>query len=224
MLALHIRAQNAAVIVRKGAHETSFEVFEASSSNAAVYSTPGKLVINYPGPAVSVPNSLVSTSGFRENTALFLSSMDVDILDSAPTTKKAGSTVEEVRDTTDPKYISELFIGILHGCPGSANSDVRRVTKHIADEVMWHDSFKPWRRLPLWLVLRVALQTTLPNLDYKAFMVIFMSQLLAAAAGVEHTYSSDLIFTMQSKVARRLAKLADSAPDFVITAVTSTLR
>ncbi|KZV68204.1 hypothetical protein PENSPDRAFT_754324 [Peniophora sp. CONT] len=225
VLALHVRAQNAAIIVRKRDADVVFEVFEASSSNEVIYSTPGKILVSYPGPAVSVPADFCSTLGFRDNFALFVSSMDVDVLDSAPETTKAGSTVQEVRDTADPKYISQLLIGILHGCPGSSNPDVRRITKHIADEVMWSNAYMPWRRLPLWLILRVALQTTLATeIDYKSFMLLFMTRVLSLCVKDESSdraYSSDLLFTIRSKVARRFAKLSDSTPPFVQAAVTT---
>lgn len=208
--------------MRKRDGETVFEVFEASSSNEAVYSTQEKLLVPYPGPAVSVPAVVCSTEGFCDNLALFLSNMDVDVLDSAPKTTKAGSTVEEVRDTTDPKYISQLLIGILHGCHGSSNPDVRRITKHVADEVMWKDALRPWRRLPLWLILRVTLQTMLTNeVDYKAFLLYFMAHTLTLCVKDERSYSSDLLFTIRSKTARRFAKLGHSTPAFVQAAVTT---
>ncbi|VDB86671.1 unnamed protein product [Peniophora sp. CBMAI 1063] len=225
VLTLHIRAQNAAVVVRKRDEETIFEVFEASPPNEVVYSTPGKLLIDYPGPAISVPVNVCSTQGFRDNLALFLSSMDVDALDATPKTSKAGAEVDEVRNTADPKYISQLLVGILHGVPGSSNPDARRVTKHVADEVMWSNAFKPWRRLPLWLILRVSIQTTLATkTHYKAFILFFMARTLSLCIRDERTersYSSDLLFNIRSKVARRFAKLGDATPNFVQTAVTA---
>ncbi|KZV68205.1 hypothetical protein PENSPDRAFT_754325 [Peniophora sp. CONT] len=223
VLPLHIRAQNAAVIVRKNAEGSSFEVFEPSSSNEAVYSTPGKLVISYPGPAVQVPEAIIENLSFRDNLALFLSSMDVDELDSAAEATKAGSTVREVRDTTDPRYISQLLVGILLGCFGATDADVTRVTKRIADEVIWDGALKPWRRLPLWLILRVALQTTLVDRNtYKAFMAFFMTRVLNNCVKLdkqklEGRFSSDILDIMRKKIARRLAKLGDAVPEFVMT-------
>ena len=87
--------------------------------------------------------------------------MDVDVLDSTPTptTVKAGSVVNEVRETVDPTYISGLLFGILRGYGHSAVVD--RITKRIGDEVLWHDAYQPWRQSPLWLVLRVTPQTSL---------------------------------------------------------------
>ena len=69
--------------------------------------------------------------------------MDVDVLDSTPTptTVKAGSVVDEVRETVDPTYISGLSFGTLRGYGHSAVVD--RITKPIGDEVLWHDAYQP---------------------------------------------------------------------------------
>ena len=43
--------------------------------------------------------------------------------------------------------------------------DVPRIYKHTRDDVLLNDALTPWRRSPLWLVLRVALQTSLIRKD-----------------------------------------------------------
>jgi len=54
---MHIRAQNAALIVRRLSPDdfVQFEVFEISPQNAAIMTTEGKLLCSYPGPAIQVP-------------------------------------------------------------------------------------------------------------------------------------------------------------------------
>ncbi|KAF8601977.1 hypothetical protein BDV93DRAFT_545566 [Ceratobasidium sp. AG-I] len=178
VLSLHIRAQNAAVLVRKGATVTIFEVFEVQAPNEALMSIPGKLVRSFPGRAVEVSNLVAQESGFFAEIANFLVRMDNDILpESTATTTKAGSEVDEVRDSAHPHYISQLFIGILRGM--GKEFEPRRVVKRIADEVLWDNAYKPWHRSPIWLIIRVALQTSLPSpADYKHFMVYLEARLL----------------------------------------------
>jgi len=85
-----IRAQNAAVIIRKLESDTIFESFEVSPDPAAVMSAKGKLICSYPGPAIAVPNTIVDDPSFIAELANFLVRMDRDVLDAAATTTKAG--------------------------------------------------------------------------------------------------------------------------------------
>ena len=211
---MHIRAQNAALIVRRPDHAkfVQFEVFEVSPQNTFVMTTEGKLLCSYPGPAIQVPVDIFSGECFLQELSSFLVQMDVDILDSTPTTTKAGSTVREIRDTAHPGYISGLLIGILRGFGEPAEVD--RITKRIGDEVLWGNARKPWRRSPLWLVLRVTLQSSLrvDNL-YKLFMLFFHAHLLRKC--VLQDFPSELLHVMRVKMTRRLSKLDPTVPQQV---------
>ncbi|KAG9121542.1 hypothetical protein FRC07_002453, partial [Ceratobasidium sp. 392] len=144
VLSLHIREQNAAVLIRKSPAGTTFEIFEVQAPNESVMSTPAKLVRHFPGPTIEVPNSASGDSGFIQEIAHFLSRMNTDVLEDATAkTKKARSTVTEVRDSADPHYISQLFTGILRGF-GEEVEPTRRVVKRIADEVLWDNAYLPW--------------------------------------------------------------------------------
>ncbi|KAG1837186.1 hypothetical protein DFJ58DRAFT_846617 [Suillus subalutaceus] len=111
VLVFMIRAQNAAVVMRKLESETIFESFEIS-----------------PDPAARRAEKLI------------------------PLFPKRGTQLT-------PRYITELLTGILRGLGSIA--DVPRIRKRIGDDVLWNNTKLPWRRSPLWLVIRVALQTTL---------------------------------------------------------------
>jgi len=207
---MHIRAQNAALIVRRltPADFVQFEVFEVSPQNADVMKTEGKLLCSYPGPAIIVPVDTFLDECFLQELSSFLVQMDVDILDSTPTTSKARTVVQEVRETVHPRYISGLLVGILRGFGQPAIVD--RITKRIGDEVLWRDAYKPWRRLPLWLVLRVTLQTSL-HIDnlYKHFMLFFHAHLLRKC--LCRDFPSELLYAMRVKMARRLSKLGTAS-------------
>ncbi|KAH9980609.1 hypothetical protein BJV74DRAFT_798017 [Russula compacta] len=131
---MYIRAQNAGLIVRRPALTdlVQFEVFEVSPSNTDVMSTEGKLLCSYPGPAIQVSTTTFMNESFLRELSSFLVQMNVDPLDSTPTTSKAGSVVPEVRESANPKYISELLVGILRGFGQPAA--VERITKRIGDE------------------------------------------------------------------------------------------
>ena len=212
---MHIRAQNAALIVQRLSSDNfvQFEVFEVSPQNTAIMSTKGKLLCSYPGPAIQVPVDIFTDESFRRELSSFLVQMDVDhSLDSTPTTSKAGSVVHEVRETAHPRYISELLVGILRGCGQPAVVD--RITKRIGDEVLWDNAYKPWRRSPLWLIIRVSLQSSLHTRNlYKLFILFFHAHLLRRC--VRRDFPSELLYTMRVKTARRLSKLGPAVSHHV---------
>ncbi|KAH9010562.1 hypothetical protein EDB84DRAFT_1653355 [Lactarius hengduanensis] len=212
---MHIRAQNAAIIVRVLIDHVRFEIFEVSPLTSDILSTNGKLLCSYPGPAIQISSDIFSKKCFLRELASFLIQMDVDILDSAATAVKAGSTVREVRESAHPRYISELLVGILRGFGQPAS--VNRITKRIGDEVLLKDAYKPWRRSPLWLVIRVALQTSLDYDMYKTLLLFFHARLLQIC--VQRGFPSETLHLMRVKMARRLSKLGLAVSDDVYRAV-----
>ncbi|KAI9432124.1 hypothetical protein H4582DRAFT_2084063 [Lactarius indigo] len=190
-------------------------MFEVSPQASVVTSTNGKLLCSYPGPAVQVSAEIFSNGFFLRELASFLIQMDIDVLDSTATAVKAGSTVREVRESAHPKYITELLVGILRGFGRPASVD--RIMKRIGDEVLWKDAYKPWRRSPLWLVIKVALQTSLDSNMYKSFMLVFHTYILNIC--IQRSFSSEMPYLMRVKIARRLSKLGPAVSDGVYQAV-----
>ena len=217
---IHVRAQNAAVLVRVLIDHVRFEIFEVSPPAGAVMSTSGKILCSYPGPAVQVSSEVFANASFLQELASFLIQMDIDVLDSTATTKKAGSTVREVRETAHPRYITGLLVGILRGFGEPASVD--RITKRIADEVLWEDAYRPWRRSPLWLVIRVALQTSLDRDMYKTFMLFFHSYLFQIC--IQKDFPSETLHLMRIKMVRRLSKLDPMVPEGIFQVVSDTAK
>ncbi|PPQ73450.1 hypothetical protein CVT26_010200 [Gymnopilus dilepis] len=209
VIALRIRAQNAALIIRRRKDAMTFESFEVQPLPGAVMQTEGKLICTYPGPAVELPLEIAQDPSFVENLASFLVQMDVDDLpDAQPTTVKAKSKVIESRSTAHPRYITQLLSMILLGIGKEAEVD--RIAKRIADDVCWQDARDPWRRSPLWLVIRVAIQTTAASREiYKLFMIFLQMKLLRLF--LKYDVSSELLFVTRAKTSRRVYKLGDAA-------------
>ena len=219
-----IRAQNAAVVFRKQRNVTIFESFELSPKAKDVMTTKGKLICSYPGPAMEIPNVTFDDEDFLSELANFLVRMNKDTLqDAAPTTRKAQSTVVETRDTAHPRYITELLTGILRSIGRPA--DVIRISKRVGDDVVWNNSKLPWRRSPLWLLIRVVLQTTLDRTSlgrvaYKEFMLFFMCHLGKERLCAD--LSNDLLQFIATKISRRLKKLGSFVPDWLSTIAVET--
>ncbi|KAJ7160687.1 hypothetical protein C8R43DRAFT_343093 [Mycena crocata] len=139
--------------------------------------------------------------------------MAVDVLpDSEPFVKKAGTQVSEFRDSASGHYIVHLLPAILRGYAGAFAAGVYRTQKRVRNEILWKDARAPWRRNPLWLVIRVAIQSTLrqdsgsTDTLYKSFMIYFMTRILHDAT--KQKLSSEVLFSMRAKIARRVTKLA----------------
>ncbi|ESK82057.1 hypothetical protein Moror_13419 [Moniliophthora roreri MCA 2997] len=221
VLALLIRKQNAGIVIGRHQDRAVFESFEVSPANEKIMSTQGRLICSYPGPAIAVATKIARDPPFVYELANFLSHMNVDVMDDAiPTTWKAGTKLGEIRDTTHPRYITELLTGILRGVGWP--EDVTRISKRIADEVLWKDTLLPWRRSPIWLLIRVSLQTTLSDghsnhSTYKSFIAFCMARILRDA--VHAKFDSDLLSCMNKKVSRRLFKLGSDSHPFLTSEV-----
>ena len=153
---------------------------------------------------------------FLSELANFLVHMNDDILDTTPESRKAQSTIVETRDATHPRYITELLTGVLRGVGGPA--DIIRISKRVADDVVWNNSKLPWRRSSLWLVIRVALQTSLDRSNqghdiYKEFMLFFLCRL--AQEKLCEDFPSAVLHAMSAKISRRSRKLGSSVPDWL---------
>ncbi len=160
-LIFHINGQNACVIFRKRATEVIYEAFEVMFPNENVMGAIGKLISSFPGPVIAVPSETFDVPAFRRELASFLVEMHNDHLkEASPTSRKAGHNVIEEREPPHPRFITQLLTGILYGQGGRA-ADVKRFSKRINDDVRWLNAKLPWRRSPIWLVLRVALQSSL---------------------------------------------------------------
>ncbi|KAF9064985.1 hypothetical protein BDP27DRAFT_1332732 [Rhodocollybia butyracea] len=229
-LILYIGEQNAGIFIRRMASgDVSVSSFEASFPNAEVMAAEARIACTFPGPAITVPFSVWHNPSFSHELSNFLFHMNRDRLDEAKAhARKAMSEVTETRDVTDPKYISELLMGILHGV-GSPTpiEDVRFARKRIGDDVLWENATLPWRRSPVYLVLRVGLQLALSYIDgpgdlqYKTFMAFAQARLLQMAVQNHPELDTDLLYAMRVKVARRIHKLeicakSDGTPSFVI--------
>jgi hypothetical protein len=211
ILALHIRGQNAELIVRRSSDQYSFESLEVSPTTEAVIETKGRLRRCFPGPAVAIGQDRMADASFLKPLTELLVKLDAKTPEEVlPNVTKSHSKVIETRDTMNPRFVTEMLIEMLRAM--GQPHDVPRIYKHTRDDVLWKDALKPWRRCPLWLFLRVALQTSLmrnevgePHVRYKSFMLFFMAHVLERA--LDASLPSDTLFTITAKINRRALKL-----------------
>jgi hypothetical protein len=192
--------------------EVIFEVFEASAACDKVLSAKNALQWDFPGQAVAVAYNVIADESFQDSLATFLEQASIEsIKQFYAITLKAAAPLPEIRDTTDPSIISGLLKGILEA-NGSAVSPVI-LRKRVRDTVSFAEAYKPWRRSPFYLVIRVAIQRQLyrtlrPELGrlyYKTIMCLLMSHLLSDTLSVSVPHES--IHHLRLKLGRRLSKL-----------------
>ncbi|KAF2969305.1 hypothetical protein GQX73_g4245 [Xylaria multiplex] len=209
---LYIREQNAGVLISRHSHRVFFEVFEVSPSNQVTMTTRGRLRRSFPGASVVLEESDFQQPQFQEAIAHTLADMSRHPVEAMqPKVEKAKNTMIEDRDTNHPGMISELLIGFLKSIGKAVECPI--IAKNMRDDVLWDDSKLPWRRSPSWLVVRVALQLNFsrkptpmtPDTLYKEAILFILSYTLTVAT--QQSLSSEALYSMSAKIARRLLKI-----------------
>jgi hypothetical protein len=92
------------------------------------------------------------------------------------------------------------------------------ISKRIDDHVFCERNLEvPWRRNTMWLIIRVALQTTLrewkveERASYKVFTLYAVSSILDTA--LQRKQPDHLLFVRNIKLARRFCKMPDGSRD-----------
>ncbi|KAI0536541.1 hypothetical protein GGR58DRAFT_528215 [Xylaria digitata] len=209
---LYVREQNAGVLISRHSHGIFFEVFEISPNNEATMTTRGRLRRSFPGASVVLNESNFQQRQFQETIAHTLADMSRHPVEAMrPKVKKADSIIIEDRDTNHPGMVSEFLIGFLRSIGEAVECPV--IAKNMRDDVLWDDSKLPWRRSPSWLVVRVILQLnfsrkptpTTPDTLYREAILFILSYTLTLAT--QQSLSSEVLYSMSAKIARRLLKI-----------------
>ncbi|KAF3921376.1 hypothetical protein ABW20_dc0108928 [Dactylellina cionopaga] len=222
-LTLNVRRQNAGLIIRKEQREAIFEAFEASSLADVVAECRKRLICSFPGPRTGISIEMFQDNRHTEALAQFIAQLDGSSPDIAD--GKSGSVNDA--GAALPSYITHLLTGIMRGLGHAKEERETKICKRVADAVLGTEN-SVWRRSPMWLVVRVGLQTTLKlqkshHYDwYKVFLVYFMSKALGRGLS-EKLIDPDYLYIMGAKIARRVQKLNDNIPESVRADIVSTL-
>lgn len=229
VIPVQITAQNAAVLVTCQQDKLIFEAFELSPQNSEVYSTPGRLIRTFPAMAISVDASNLQQHDLADVLANTIATMSRQpVAGMQPESRKARQMNEEDRDTTDPAIVCGLLFGILRGF-GSSHSG-STIRKHMREEVLWNNARRPWRRSPVWLLIRATLQLTMsrasPSGDslYKKLVMFILSHMLDTALNMD--LPAELYYAMNAKIERRRHKfsIGNSLNDPIGTSIANTLK
>lgn len=216
-LAIHIRAQNAGMLITRMGEEYRFQCFELLARDRDVMRSDGRLRRQFPGPAVSVDAKHIIDSHFRKEIIDVLLTLDREADWNGATKDDAASRADYrvddhglLADTANPRLVTSMLVGVLRGI--GRPSAVLGITKRSREEVFLHDdAHSPWRRSALWLMVRVSLRLTLLSLSsaqtslYKEFMIFFMGYILSESS--ISMLPHDLLFFMTAKISCRILKL-----------------
>ncbi|KAK6359305.1 hypothetical protein TWF696_000468 [Orbilia brochopaga] len=221
---LHIRKQNAGLVIRRQETEMIVESFEACCLAEKVADCRKRLRCSFPGPRTCVSVRKFQQKEFIDSLSMFLAYLDGSSIDAT------DGNMGAINDagSTSPSFITNLLTGIIRGIGSEKSSRDTDICKRIADSVLGTEK-SVWRRSPMWLVVRVGLQSTLKLHStvtrdwYKIFMAYFMSK-LAERAMKDELVSQDYLYIMSAKVARRVQKLNNNTPKFFEDTVAAVLK
>ncbi len=214
IIILHVAMQNSGLIIRKVAAEYIVETFEASPPAAEVLAAEKCLQWDFPSRAVTIPSAVFEEVSFQEYLAEFLEKASVEpVKQFAAVTFKARSNAYESRDTTNPAVVGQLLMALLEANGRKHTAILTR--KRVHDDVCWGDgAHNPWRRSPIWLVLRVGIQRSLcftlggsTGLLHYKFFISFVLSSICKEICISGSFPPDRIVFARTKLARRVAKL-----------------
>ncbi|ROW09287.1 hypothetical protein VPNG_05843 [Cytospora leucostoma] len=222
VIPLHISAQNAGILFRKQSNGIQFEAFELSPCNQAAMSTQGRLQRCFPGPVLCIDKDELRQPDYLSTLAKALSKSSFQTAPGMmPTVRKSRNEIEEHRDTCHPGVVTELIVAHLQPI-STVPTTQQRIWKNTREEVLWENTSLPWRRSPLWLLLRTVMQllftqsqvarssepvTTTSRCLYKLFMVYLLAVVLSKSLAVNDSTKPDILLCMSAKISRRLLKL-----------------
>jgi hypothetical protein len=216
MIPVYAAAQNAAVIFRRPNDDLTWELFEVYPPASTITHTEGKLRITYPSVGrLSVPLNPHICKSVSQFIRFYTRNSMMDAQ------AKRTIRTQNTQDPPSPKYITKLLTGIVRAMstnPEATMAQTVYISKRIDDHVFCERNLEvPWRRNPMWLIIRVTLQTTLRewNVEERASCKVFT---LYAVSSILHTalqrkQPDQLLFVMIAKLARRFCKMPDGSRD-----------
>jgi hypothetical protein len=190
-----------------------FEAFEISPSSAEVLASEGALIRDFPDCSAQISLDEFSKPPFQHALADFLEKGSMEPLRCFQAlTTKAHTPIVESRDTCSPGLITHFLIPLLESIGSSGDEDAPRLRKRVRDDANIEATEFPWRRLPLWIALRVGIQRQLQishgnvagRACYKFLIITLLTELLLECPG---KLAPELTLTLRAKICRRLAKL-----------------
>lgn len=226
---LHVKAQNAGVLIRRLEDSVVFELFELSPKDEEVMTTKGRLVRCFPNHAYSIHIKRLLEDGLMEALAHHIAKLSCNEVPSFSFGGGNTGTDHFASNTpTHPGLITDYLASVLSALGTSTATS--NIQKHTREDVIFSSTGPPWRRSPVWLLVRVVLQlefsrsinpSQLATAMYKAAIATILSKVLDRAN--REQIDPELLRVTCVKLARRLRKLK-SVPDDLLQICTNPIR
>ena len=180
----------------------------------------------FPASAVEIQNSIFDDVHFRDSLVCRLQQLhSQSISEMNSFIRKTSQHSKAVYESADPSLVTEMFMTILATFGNWIH--VQQIQKRDRDDVLCSGDARPWRRSPLWLLIKITIQTTLIHslgydtgtTSYKNFMTHLFVGLLRRL----HRVSHDDQHVLRAKIARRLLKLKGTMYVFVVESASEAL-
>jgi hypothetical protein len=211
---IEIKAQNAGILISRHDNSIVFESFELSPINQETMIAKGRLARSFPACAASLSMEIFGEAELRVSLARTIANLTSQPAPGfQPQVIKAKQSHDETRDTTNPGMVTDFFMNIISAL-GEA-TDFVPIWKNTREEVLWYQSKQPWRRSPLWLLLRVTMQLQFsrsmvisrPDESlYKPFTMFLLSMVLSLAGKLPQALDAELMWVTSAKLSRRIKK------------------
>ena len=208
---LHLRDQNAGLLLTSRQDDVLFETFELLAPNRNVMSCKGSLLREFPDRAVTVTNGKLRDAALLDELVNAIQELEFKVAPGArPKVTKAKTVQPEQRDTLSPMLATGLLTDVLAGLGQEVQPE--RIIKRSREQVCWDNAPLPFHRSAIWLLLRVALRLVLDRRAtlrgetswYKSLMAHHCARILDLALGTSQTLiPSDKLFSMEAKLVRR---------------------
>jgi hypothetical protein len=233
--ALYIRAQNAGLILTVpepgGTREHDpdsviLSVFAPSQPSETVMAADGPMCAGFPGLSYHLPRSTLLESYSLADQLVSLSK-NLECM-TMPVSNKAGNEHVEIREVSDPFFISQWLPASLSIKTSDLCHHYKPVSKKIRDQIIIGSSTLPFRRSGLWMTAKVVLHLTLRNGGVGEFQanilykLIMLKLMLNCAVAWTKDLEAEEGMEVMAKIVRRLLKLRkyiDANPDSVTTKV-----
>lgn len=230
-VALYVCAQNCGWLAHYDSARDNviIDAFEVTATSAAILKATGPLIRCFPGQSVVISASMINETAFCKYLAHNLCRLNLEsVREMCPKATQSRDCIEEIRDTVDPGLVTE---GLMSQLLAFGEHNVwKSFEKHMRDEVIYDDTKLPWRRSPLWFVMKVALQTILYRIfpdneghaEYKNYMLYLAVMIGEEAQNLELPNIADILAISRAKVARRTYKLQGKTFETVMKRVMET--
>jgi hypothetical protein len=212
---VEIKAQNAGLFVSRCQDSIVFESFELSPTNQETLSAKGRLIRSFPAYASMISAEFFGEADLRATLAQTIAQLASQPAPGfQPRVRKAKQDHDEMRDTTHPGMVTNLLMNVISALGKPTNAPT--IWKNTREDVLWSNCKQPWRRSPLWLLLRVSIQIQFSRAAavsgskeslYKPFMVFLLSSVLHLASEYPEELGTEILYATSAKLSRRIKKL-----------------